>query len=41
MKIRQYNSSRNDLLQAKEDFTRFQSDLLKKMGVGGKDIGLQ
>jgi len=29
------------LLRAKDDFTRFQTDLLKKMNVGGKDVGLQ
>ena len=40
-KIRQYNAYRGDLLRAKDDFTRFQSDLLKKMNVGGKDVGLQ
>jgi len=40
-KIRQYNAYRGGLLRAKDDFTRFQTDLLKKMNVGGKDVGLQ
>ena len=40
-KIRQYNAYRGNLLRAKDDFTRFQTDLLKKMNVGGKDVGLQ
>jgi len=41
IKIRQYNGTRRDLLQAKDDFTRFQSDMLNQMGVGAKDVGLK
>lgn len=40
-KIHQYNECRTALLQAKDDFTRFQSDLLNRMGVGSKDVGLK
>src|SRR5215510_13037476 len=40
-KIRQYNAYRTVLLQANDEFTRFQSDLLKKMHLGSKDVGLQ
>ena len=40
-KIKQYNSRHDDLLQAQEEFTRFQSDMLNKMGMSSKDVGLQ
>ena len=40
-KIKQYNARHDDLLQAQEEFTRFQSDSLNKMGMRSKDVGLQ
>ncbi|HEY6970003.1 MAG TPA: hypothetical protein VJA94_12425 [Candidatus Angelobacter sp.] len=40
-KIKQYNARHDDLLQAQEEFTRFQSDMLNKMGMSSKDVGLK
>ena len=40
-KIKQYNARHDDLLQAQEEFTRFQSDMLNKMGMSSKDVGLR
>src|SRR5215510_9533685 len=40
-KIKEYNSHHNDLLQAKEEFSRAQRDMLNKIGMSSKDAGLQ
>jgi len=40
-KMKEYNARRKDLLQAKEEFTSFQRDMLNKMGMSSKDAGLR
>ena len=40
-KMRQYNSRRNDLLQAKREFDQFRSGWMKGAGITKTDIGLQ
>jgi len=40
-KITAYNARRGEFLRAKQEFDRFQSDLLNKTGVTPKDAGIQ